>query len=344
MRSASLDSDSWQPDGPAAPHQGLSSPCGTAPRTLRIAGGGAGGPRRRASWPRLRRGRCCVSDPAAVERVVHQTASWCARAGFRYRNSTISPDLPVVTDAFRAKGADGSAPVTGPSWGPRTALLFMTAAGARCTTSFAGDDGHGQQGHLLRGAGHAQVKLIGNTLISFMLEGLCEGIVLGRKAGSPSRPSSRCDGPGYQSPYYMLKGTAIASRTSTSTSPSTRWSRTADAGRCRQAADSHAGSGCHPRSSRPPGPTASARDTRGGQGPGGWRRPRITRAERTSRPTSWQVSARGGRMDGVLSPWARGRVAWQARRCCSSCGGPVSAPALESLVQALTDPGRSFVS
>ena len=35
-----------------------------------------------------------------------------------------------------------------------------------------------------------------------------------------------------------------------------------------------------------------------------------------------------------------GPVAWQARRCCSSCGGPVSAPALESLVQALTDPGR----
>ena len=35
------------------------------------------------------------------------------------------------------------------------------------------------------------VKLIGNTIISFMLEGLCEGLVVAQKAGVVRRRCSR---------------------------------------------------------------------------------------------------------------------------------------------------------
>jgi 3-hydroxyisobutyrate dehydrogenase-like beta-hydroxyacid dehydrogenase len=57
------------------------------------------------------------------------------------------------------------------------------------------------------------VKLIGNTLISFMLEGLCEGILVGRKAGVPIETLLEVVmASGYSSPYYAFKGAAIARR------------------------------------------------------------------------------------------------------------------------------------
>ena len=57
------------------------------------------------------------------------------------------------------------------------------------------------------------VKLIGNSVISFMLEALCEGIVLGRKAGlSIETIVDVIQASGYASPYYAFKGAAIAKR------------------------------------------------------------------------------------------------------------------------------------
>jgi 3-hydroxyisobutyrate dehydrogenase-like beta-hydroxyacid dehydrogenase len=62
------------------------------------------------------------------------------------------------------------------------------------------------------GAG-STVKLIGNSVISFMLEGICEGFVVGRKAGiSPETILEVVQASGFASPYYAFKGQAIAKR------------------------------------------------------------------------------------------------------------------------------------
>ena len=51
------------------------------------------------------------------------------------------------------------------------------------------------------------VKLVGNSVISFMLEALCEGVVLGRKAGIPLETIVEViQASGYASPYYAFKG------------------------------------------------------------------------------------------------------------------------------------------
>jgi 3-hydroxyisobutyrate dehydrogenase-like beta-hydroxyacid dehydrogenase len=163
----------------------------------------------------------CVADPAAVERVVfaEDGVLGAARPGFRYlETSTISPELSRrVAEALRARGADAlEAPVTGSKLGAeKGTLLFMTggrrevheelmpvmmAMGSKAI--YCGETGLA-----------SVVKLIGNTLISFMLEGLCEGILLGRKAGlSIETMLEVVMASGYSSPYYAFKGGAIARR------------------------------------------------------------------------------------------------------------------------------------
>jgi 3-hydroxyisobutyrate dehydrogenase-like beta-hydroxyacid dehydrogenase len=57
------------------------------------------------------------------------------------------------------------------------------------------------------------VKLIGNSFISFMLEGLCEGLVVGKKAGIPAEKILEVvQASGFSSPYYAFKGGAIVKR------------------------------------------------------------------------------------------------------------------------------------
>jgi 3-hydroxyisobutyrate dehydrogenase len=163
----------------------------------------------------------CVADPAAVERVVfaEDGVLGAARPGFRYlETSTISSELSRrVAEALRARGADAlEAPVTGSKLGAeKGTLLFMTggrrevheelmpvmmAMGSKAI--YCGETGQA-----------SVVKLIGNTLISFMLEGLCEGILLGRKAGlSIETLLEVVMASGYSSPYYAFKGGAIARR------------------------------------------------------------------------------------------------------------------------------------
>ena len=57
------------------------------------------------------------------------------------------------------------------------------------------------------------MKLIGNSFISLMLEALCEGIVVGRRAGLPIETILEVvQASGFASGYYTFKGTAIAKR------------------------------------------------------------------------------------------------------------------------------------
>lgn len=163
----------------------------------------------------------CVADPAAVERLVFAGDGLLGgvRPGFRYLEcSTVSPDTTRrVQAALRERGADAlEAPVTGSKNGAENAtLLFMTG----------GDEAlHDELMPVMMAMGTkaihcgamgqgSTVKLIGNSVISFMLEALCEGVVLGRKAGVPlEKIVEVIQASGYASPYYSFKGAAIAKR------------------------------------------------------------------------------------------------------------------------------------
>src|SRR6185503_8949845 len=117
----------------------------------------------------------CVSDPAAVERVVfaEDGVLAAARPGFRYLEaSTISPGLARrVAEALRARGADMlEAPMTGSKTGAEKGTpLFMTGGRSEVLEeltpvllAMGGKAIHcGEVGQA------SAVKLVGNTLISF---------------------------------------------------------------------------------------------------------------------------------------------------------------------------------
>jgi 3-hydroxyisobutyrate dehydrogenase-like beta-hydroxyacid dehydrogenase len=163
----------------------------------------------------------CVADPAAVERLVFAEDGIleAARPGLRYlETSTVSPALVRRVDAaLAAKGAAMlEAPVTGSKTGAEKGTLILMTGGPRALHDellpvmmaigakavYCGEMGQG-----------SVVKLIGNALISFMLEGLCEGLVLARKAGVAQETLLEVVmASGYQSPYFTFKGAAIAKR------------------------------------------------------------------------------------------------------------------------------------
>ena len=178
----------------------------------------------------------CVADPPAVERLVFAEDGLlgAVRPGFRYLEcSTVSPDTTRrVQAALRERGADAlEAPVTGSKNGAENGtLLFMTGGDAAVHEELlpvmmamgtkaihCGAMGQG-----------STVKLIGNSVISFMLEALCEGIVLGPQGGHPARDDRR----GRSRPRATRRPTTPSraprsrSATSRSTSRSTSWSRT----------------------------------------------------------------------------------------------------------------------
>jgi 3-hydroxyisobutyrate dehydrogenase-like beta-hydroxyacid dehydrogenase len=163
----------------------------------------------------------CVSDPPAVERLVFADDGILAAAGpgLTYlETSTISPSMARrVDEALRAKGARMlEAPVTGSKMGAERGTLILMTGGPRALhdelmpimMTMGGKAIHcGEVGQ------GSVVKLIGNGLISFMLEGLCEGLVLARKAGIAAETLLEVVmASGYQSPYYPFKGGAIAKR------------------------------------------------------------------------------------------------------------------------------------
>ena len=164
----------------------------------------------------------CVADPNAVGRIVfaEDGVRAAARPGFRYlETSTISPGLARrVADVLRARGADMlEAPVTGSKTGAEKGTLLLMTAGRR--------EVHDELMPVMRAIGSkaihcseeigkaSVVKLVGNTIISFMLEGLCEGLIVGRKAGlSIDTILEVIMASGYASPYFTFKGGAIARR------------------------------------------------------------------------------------------------------------------------------------
>ena len=163
----------------------------------------------------------CVADPNAVGRIVfaEDGVRAAARPGFRYlETSTISPGLARrVAEVLRSKGADMlEAPVTGSKVGAEKGTLVLMTGGRR--------EVHDELMPVMMAMGSkaiycgeigqaSVVKLIGNTIISFMLEGLCEGLVVGRKAGlSIDTMIEVIMASGYASPYFSFKGGAIARR------------------------------------------------------------------------------------------------------------------------------------
>jgi len=163
----------------------------------------------------------CVADPAAVERLMFAEDGIlaAARPGFRYlETSTISPQLSRrVADALRARGADAlEAPVTGSKMGAEKGTLLLMTGGRRevhdelMPVMMA----MGSKAIYCGETGQASVmKLVGNTMISFMLEGLCEAMVVGRKGGlSIETMVEVMMASGFASPYFAFKGGAIARR------------------------------------------------------------------------------------------------------------------------------------
>ena len=163
----------------------------------------------------------CVADPSALGRIVFAADGLlaAARPGFRLMDcSTVSPGLSRrIAEAFESRDAAAlEAPVTGSKMGAeKGTLLLMTGGRPEVheelmpimmaiggNAIYCGPTGAGQT-----------VKLIGNTLISFMLEGLCESLVLARKAGvSAEKVLEVVRASGYASPYYDFKGKAILAR------------------------------------------------------------------------------------------------------------------------------------
>jgi len=163
----------------------------------------------------------CVADPPAVERLVFAEDGFLGgvRAGFRYLEcSTVSPETTRrVQAALREHGADAlEAPVTGSKNGAEQGTLLFMTGGERAVHDelvpvmmamgtkaiYCGTMGQG-----------STMKLIGNSFISLMLEALCEGIVVGRRAGLPLETILEVvQASGFASPYFAFKGTAIGKR------------------------------------------------------------------------------------------------------------------------------------
>jgi 3-hydroxyisobutyrate dehydrogenase len=163
----------------------------------------------------------CVADPNAAARVMFAEDGIrpAVRPGFRYLEcSTISPGLVRrMGEVLREKGADVlEAPVTGSKLGAeRGTLLFMT--GGRKETHEALMPvmmAMGSKAILCGDLGDASVvKLIGNTVISFMLEGFCEGLVVAEKNRIPLQTVlDVVMASGFASPYFAFKGAAIEKR------------------------------------------------------------------------------------------------------------------------------------
>jgi len=163
----------------------------------------------------------CVADPTAVEHVVFGPAGLLegVRPGFRYVEcSTVSPGLTRrVALALRERGAEMlEAPVTGSrNAAEQGTLLFMTGGRAEVLDELMPVLlAMGTKAIHCGEVGDAStVKLIGNSIISFMMEGLAEGAVVARKAGIPlEKLIEVVMASGYASPYFAFKGDAIRRR------------------------------------------------------------------------------------------------------------------------------------
>lgn len=163
----------------------------------------------------------CLADPAAVRAVYFGEKGILAalRPGMRcIDTSTISPALArELSEACRARGAEYlESPVTGSKLGAQEGTLLLMTGGRR--------EVHDELEPLLMSIGKRAIyvgeaglattmKLIGNSIISFMLEAIAEGLTLGRKAGiTPEQILEVVQASGFASPYWNFKGGAMARR------------------------------------------------------------------------------------------------------------------------------------
>jgi 3-hydroxyisobutyrate dehydrogenase len=163
----------------------------------------------------------CVADPAALEHVAlgeHGLLAG-ARAGVIWIDTSTIGAAASTRMAGRAieRGVRYlEAPVTGSKLGAKNGTLVVMTGGPRALHDecapligvFASKIVHcGEVGAA------AVVKLVGNTIISFMLEGLSEGAVLAERAGvSLGTILEVVQASGFASPYWGFKGGAMQRR------------------------------------------------------------------------------------------------------------------------------------
>ena len=163
----------------------------------------------------------CVADPAALREVALGTNGLlpASKSGQLFVDfSTVSPAFArELESASSARGVDFvEAPMTGSKMGAeRGTLLIM--AGASATALERAQPIFKAVGEKVVHCGPvgsgSQVKLGGNAIISMMLEGLCEAMLLTQVAGvNPRKLLEVVQASGFRSPYYDFKGPAILRR------------------------------------------------------------------------------------------------------------------------------------
>lgn len=163
----------------------------------------------------------CLSSPSVVGAVAtgHDGLLSGARPGMRWIDtSTIGrPTALAMAEGAKKYGVDFlEAPVTGSKQGARDGTLVVMTGGppelhAACVPLL---EVFASKVIYVGPLGTAAVmKLIGNTMISFMLEGLAEGATLGARAGiSLEKILEVVQASGFASPYWAFKGGAMARR------------------------------------------------------------------------------------------------------------------------------------
>jgi 3-hydroxyisobutyrate dehydrogenase-like beta-hydroxyacid dehydrogenase len=162
-----------------------------------------------------------LSTPDAVEAVATGSDGLFAGAApglLWIETSTIGSASSLELAAASAKKGIRylEAPVTGSKVGARDGTLLVMAGGEREVFDQAQPylDVFAKRSILVGPVGTGAVmKLIGNTILSFMLEGLAEGAVLGAKADvSLEKILEVVQASGFASPYWTFKGGAMARR------------------------------------------------------------------------------------------------------------------------------------
>jgi 3-hydroxyisobutyrate dehydrogenase len=163
----------------------------------------------------------CVSGPDAVERVLFAADGVvaAARQGLTYVEcSTIGPEQ-ATSNATRLAAAGVqmlAAPVTGSKLGAQNGtLLFMTGGSDSLRQTLEPMlMSMGERVIHCGSVGQAfAVKLANNSLVSFMLEGLCEGAAVIEKSGVPLRVwLDVIKSSVLSSKFYDMKGDALSRR------------------------------------------------------------------------------------------------------------------------------------
>lgn len=162
-----------------------------------------------------------VADPSALREVTfgpNGLFSACKSGQLFVDFSTISPALARELESVASgRGIDFvEAPVTGSRDGAEKGTLLIMAGASPAALERVQPIFKAVGEKVVHcgpvGAG-SQVKLGGNAIISMMLEGLCEAMLLTQAAGvNPRKLLEVVQASGFRSPYYDFKGPAILRR------------------------------------------------------------------------------------------------------------------------------------